>query len=171
MSNEVLTEVSARVPNTAGDVVAEFARLLEAPLPDGLLRTELLRAADDKWRIQSLWRDQAALEAMRSGPEPPAAPALFIRLGAEPTLHALRVEGRSRADHPTRIVCTDAQRAALNNASASFKIRHTANAADRVHQAREQLGLKWSGQVRSGQVRLRPCVFVGALGQGDPIGA
>jgi hypothetical protein len=95
MANQILTEVSARVPETAGDVRAEFARLLEAPLPDGLLRTELLRGGDDEWRIQSLWRDQAALDAMRSGSEPPAAPALFKRLGAEPVLRILRVEARS----------------------------------------------------------------------------
>ena len=95
MAEEILTEVSARVPDAVGNVTAEFARLLEAPLPDGLLRTELLHGADDEWRIQSLWRDQAALDAMRAGPEPPAAPSLFRRLGAEPVLHVLRVEGRS----------------------------------------------------------------------------
>jgi phage/plasmid-like protein (TIGR03299 family) len=44
---------------------------------------------------------------------------------------------------PTRIVCANTQRAALGNATASFKIRHTENAADRVQQAREQLGLTW----------------------------
>jgi quinol monooxygenase YgiN len=94
MAEEILTEVSARVPAGAGSVPAEFARLLEAPLPDGLLRTELLRGADEEWRIHSLWRDQAALDAMRAGPEPPAAPSLFRRLGAEPILRVLRVEGR-----------------------------------------------------------------------------
>jgi phage/plasmid-like protein (TIGR03299 family) len=44
---------------------------------------------------------------------------------------------------PTRIVCANTQRAALANAKGSFKIRHTDGAADRVHQAREQLGLTW----------------------------
>jgi phage/plasmid-like protein (TIGR03299 family) len=44
---------------------------------------------------------------------------------------------------PTRIVCANTQRAALANAKASFKIRHTDGAADRVHQAREQLSLTW----------------------------
>lgn len=44
---------------------------------------------------------------------------------------------------PTKIVCVNTERAALNNATASFKIRHTDSAADRVHQAREQLGLTW----------------------------
>lgn len=95
MAEEILTEVSARVPDTSGSVAAEFGLLLEAPLPDGLLRTELLRGDDDEWRILSLWRNQAALDAMRSGPEPPAAPALFKRLGGEPVLRILRVEARS----------------------------------------------------------------------------
>jgi phage/plasmid-like protein (TIGR03299 family) len=44
---------------------------------------------------------------------------------------------------PTRICCANTQRAALNNATSSFKIRHTERAADRVLQAREQLGLTW----------------------------
>ena len=44
---------------------------------------------------------------------------------------------------PTRIVCANTQAAALRNAKASFKIRHTERAADRVQQAREQLGLTW----------------------------
>ncbi|HEV7205669.1 MAG TPA: DUF932 domain-containing protein [Jatrophihabitans sp.] len=44
---------------------------------------------------------------------------------------------------PTRIVCANTQRAALANAKASFKIRHTETAADRVQQARDQLGLTW----------------------------
>jgi len=30
--DEILTEVSAHVPDTAGDVAAEFERLLDAPL-------------------------------------------------------------------------------------------------------------------------------------------
>lgn len=44
---------------------------------------------------------------------------------------------------PTRIVCANTKRAALHNAKASFKIRHTEKAADRVQQARDQLGLTW----------------------------
>jgi hypothetical protein len=44
------------------------------------------------WRIQTLWRDQQALDTMRAAPEPPAAPALFRRLGAEPQLQILFVE-------------------------------------------------------------------------------
>ena len=93
MELQILTEVSAQV--NEGDVLAEFAQLLNSPLPDGLLRTELLRGPDGEWRIQSLWRNQAALDAMRAGTEPPAAPALFQRLGATPVLRILTVEACS----------------------------------------------------------------------------
>jgi hypothetical protein len=96
MDGEILTEVSAQVAETH-DVPGAFARLLETSLPDGLVRTELLHGSGDEWRIQSLWRDQAALDAMRAGTEPPAAPALFRRMGAEPTLRIFRVEASSRA--------------------------------------------------------------------------
>ena len=84
---QVLTEVSAVV---AADRVTEltdaFAELTRRALPEGLLRTELLHGSDGEWRIQSLWRDQAALDAMRALPEPPAAPRLFRQVGAEPVL-------------------------------------------------------------------------------------
>jgi len=57
-------------------------------------RTELLAGRDGGWKILSLWRDQAALDAMRAGAEPPAAPALFRQLGAEPVLRIYDVRGR-----------------------------------------------------------------------------
>lgn len=45
---------------------------------------------------------------------------------------------------PVRIVCANTQAAALNNAKASFKIRHTTNAGARVEEARQALGLTWA---------------------------
>lgn len=95
MPSEVLTEVTAVV---SGERVRElldgFRRLVNEALPDGLVRTELLRGEDGSWRVQSLWRDRDALDAMRAGPEPPAAPQLFRAVGAEPTLRILTVEAR-----------------------------------------------------------------------------
>jgi phage/plasmid-like protein (TIGR03299 family) len=44
---------------------------------------------------------------------------------------------------PTRIVCANTQAAALRNAKATFKIRHTSTAAGRVEEARQALGLTW----------------------------
>jgi hypothetical protein len=95
MSGEIMTEVSAVVAGErAGDVLAAFTGLTQRPLPEGLLRSELLEGRDGEWKIVSLWRDQAALDAMRAGSEPPAAPALFRQLGAEPQLRIYTLQGR-----------------------------------------------------------------------------
>jgi hypothetical protein len=51
------------------------------------------------WRIQTLWRDQQALDTMRAAPEPPAAPTLFRQVGAEPTLQILLVEESTAGGH------------------------------------------------------------------------
>jgi hypothetical protein len=98
MSGEVMTDVSAIVAaEDADDVPGAFAQLLQQPLPDRLIQTELLSGPDGEWRIQSLWRDQAALAAMRAGPEPPAAPTLFRRLGADPVLRIYHVRAHHTA--------------------------------------------------------------------------
>ena len=87
MGPMVLTEVSATVPDDRVTELADgFAELSGRPLPDGLQRTELLRGPDGEWRIQSLWRDQGALDAMRAQAQPPAAPQLFRQVGADPVL-------------------------------------------------------------------------------------
>ena len=57
MPGEVMTEVSAIIPaDRADDVPAAFAELAQRPVPDGLLRTELLAGREGEWKIQSLWR-------------------------------------------------------------------------------------------------------------------
>jgi quinol monooxygenase YgiN len=87
MSSRVLTVVSATVTEDRHErLIGGFRELLEGELPEGLLRTELVRGPDNCWRIQTLWRDRAALEAMRAAPEPPAAPTLFRSVGGEPSL-------------------------------------------------------------------------------------
>ncbi len=96
MGTRIMTQVTATLPEErATEVVAAFERLLAGGRPDGLLRTELLRGTGGEWRIETLWRDRAALDAMRAGPEPPAAPTLFRGLGAEPVLHVYVVEAAS----------------------------------------------------------------------------
>ncbi|MCH7230927.1 hypothetical protein L0U85_08700 [Glycomyces sp. L485] len=98
MTDQVLTEVSAVVaPEREADLLAAYRDLVEGPLPDGLVRTELLSGYDGHWRIQTLWRDHAALEAMRAAPEPPAAPRLFREVGAEPELALFDVMVRGGA--------------------------------------------------------------------------
>ncbi|MBC9731461.1 hypothetical protein [Streptomyces sp. TRM68367] len=87
MTGQILTEVSAVVPTEReADLVAAYRELVAHPLPDGLIRTELLSGQDGRWRIQTLWRDRAALETMRAAPDGPAAPRLFREVGADPEL-------------------------------------------------------------------------------------
>ena len=61
------------------------------------MRTELLEGRDGQWKIQSLWRDRAALDGMRASSEPLAAhPALFLQLGAEPESRIYTVQPGTR---------------------------------------------------------------------------
>ncbi|WP_205327189.1 antibiotic biosynthesis monooxygenase [Glycomyces sp. YM15] len=101
MAEQVLTEVSAVVaPEREADLLVAYREVAAGPFPDGLIRTELLSGGGGRWRIQTLWRDQAALEAMRAGPEPPTAPRLFREVGADPELVILdvRVRGTAQPD-------------------------------------------------------------------------
>ena len=94
---QVLTEVRAAVDQSRHDALMEgFEALLAEPLPDGLLRTELLFGGG-QWRVQTLWRDRGALAAMRSSAGEPAAPTLFRSVGAEPHLTILDVRGSTEA--------------------------------------------------------------------------
>jgi hypothetical protein len=87
MTGQILTEVSAVVaPDREAGLLAAYRQLVAQPLPDGLVRTELLSGQEGRWRIQTLWRDRAALDAMRADPEAPAAPRLFREAGADPQL-------------------------------------------------------------------------------------
>ncbi|NUR01181.1 MAG: hypothetical protein HOY79_33030 [Streptomyces sp.] len=87
MSGQVLTEVSAVVAaEREADLVAAYRALVVGPLPEGLIRTELLSGKEGRWRIQTLWRDRAALDAMRASPDGAAAPRLFRAVGADPEL-------------------------------------------------------------------------------------
>ncbi|MEY9969131.1 hypothetical protein ABIA33_007218 [Streptacidiphilus sp. MAP12-16] len=87
MTGQVLTEVSGVVrTEREADFLAAYRDLVARPLPDGLVRTELLSGPDGRWRIQTLWRDRAALDAMRASLDGPAAPKLFRDAGADPEL-------------------------------------------------------------------------------------
>lgn len=89
---QIVTTVSARVDeDRAQELVAAFEALLAEGLPEGLLRTQLLGDGAGNWAISSTWRDLDALDAMRAAPEPPAAPTLFRRFSADPTLLVMRV--------------------------------------------------------------------------------
>lgn len=94
----ILTIVTANVDQgQAEGLIAAYEMLLASGLPDGLLETRLLGDGQGHWAIHSLWRDPAALDAMRAAPEPPAAPALFRQFSAEPVLAIMPVLVDSRA--------------------------------------------------------------------------
>jgi hypothetical protein len=93
----ILTIVTADVDQGRGqDLIAAYQSLLAGGLPDGLLETPLLGDGQGHWAIHSLWRDRAALDAMRAAPEPPAAPTLFRRFSGEPALTVMPVLAESR---------------------------------------------------------------------------
>lgn len=94
----ILTIVTADVDEgRAQELVAAYQALLAEGLPDGLLETRLLGDGQGHWAIHSLWRDRAALDALRAAPEPPAAPTLFRRFSAEPALVVMPVLVDSRS--------------------------------------------------------------------------
>ena len=92
MSGPIMTVTSARVdPTREADLIAAYRAVLAGKRPDGLVASALMRTQDYQWQIATLWRDRAALDAMRAGPEPPAAPRVFRSAGAEPVLTVFEV--------------------------------------------------------------------------------
>ncbi|GAA2246851.1 MULTISPECIES: hypothetical protein [Kitasatospora] len=92
MSGQVLSEVSAVVAvEREAELVDSYRELVAGPLPDGLIRTELLRGPGGRWRVQSLWRDLESLHAVRANPRLAAAPRLFVQVGSEPELTVFQV--------------------------------------------------------------------------------
>jgi hypothetical protein len=93
MNRRILTVVTATVdPDREGELLAGFHSLAATPVPDGLLSTQLLQGSNRDWRIQSLWRDRDALDRMRAGSEPPAAPRLFQSVDADPSLQIFEIK-------------------------------------------------------------------------------
>jgi quinol monooxygenase YgiN len=99
MSGEILTSVTATIDaDREAELTIGFRNLMERPMPEGLLRTELFRGKDQSWRIETLWRDRAALEAVRTSPEPPAALELFQRVGAKHSHEVFFLEDAHHAE-------------------------------------------------------------------------
>jgi hypothetical protein len=91
MSGPVLTVVSSTVdPAQEASLAAAYQVVLDADLPDGVIASALLRGDGNQWQIATLWRDRAALDAMRAlmrdRPDLPAAPRVFREIGAESAL-------------------------------------------------------------------------------------
>jgi heme-degrading monooxygenase HmoA len=89
----VVTVVDATVPaEREQDLVDGFRRLAADARPDGLLRTELLRGQQGRWRIQTTWRDLDAVRALRAAGARPAAQDLLESVGATQTHDVFKVE-------------------------------------------------------------------------------
>jgi hypothetical protein len=87
------------LPSQPDELVDGFRELAKATTPDGLMRSELAHGEGDQWRIMTLWRDRAALDAMRASGEPPAAPMLFRSVDAELKLTILTVSAGFAVAH------------------------------------------------------------------------
>lgn len=85
---EVITFVKGTVPYSKIEEFKEgYKSLKEEPKPNGLIASYLLQdaAEEEVFIIETVWESPEALEKMRSEGEP-AAPALFKKVGAKPTL-------------------------------------------------------------------------------------
>lgn len=81
---KIITVVSAVVaPDRETDLMDGYREMTKTTMPDGLIRSELLRGQQGTWRIESLWRDRNSLQAVRASGQRPAALELFERVGAE----------------------------------------------------------------------------------------
>lgn len=91
--SQVVTAVDAVVPPAReADLLEGFSRLVSAGHPDGLIRSELLRGQEGRWRIQTTWRDRDAIIALRASGAKPAAIELLDSLGAEHTHGVFTIE-------------------------------------------------------------------------------
>lgn len=84
----VLTILEATVePERVADLQAAFRAAAAGPLPAGLVRSHLICATSDSahWRIESLWTNRGALDAMRTAGTS-AGVRMFRLAGTEPTL-------------------------------------------------------------------------------------
>jgi hypothetical protein len=87
VADQVITVISASIDSgREDDLRAAYEAVIHEKLPEGLLATALLRGDNNAWQIASLWRDHAALDAMRTASGAPAAPRVFREAGAEPTV-------------------------------------------------------------------------------------
>jgi heme-degrading monooxygenase HmoA len=82
---QVLSMVAGTVPpERVAGLRAAYDQLVAGGFPDGLVETSLCRGQDDEWMVVTLWRDRAALVALRASGEAPAAVRLFTDAGARP---------------------------------------------------------------------------------------
>lgn len=84
MNTTVITSVEAVVDAAREQELLDGYRQMTARAwPDGLLRAELLRGREGRWRLQSTWRDMQAILTLRASGVRPAALDLLESVGAK----------------------------------------------------------------------------------------
>jgi hypothetical protein len=90
----VLTVLEARVPgDRASDLLRAFEETRASALPPFIVRSFLVRSVEDPdvWRIMTVFRSRADLEAMRASGQTPRAVEMFRAAGAEPAFSLFTV--------------------------------------------------------------------------------
>lgn len=90
----VISMVEGRVAVDKQEALqAEYQQEVLQGLPAGILQTFLLRKADDAaaWRIITVWKSMAELQAVRQSPEQPPAMRMFKSAGVDATLTVFEV--------------------------------------------------------------------------------
>lgn len=89
---KILTVVAGDIDDAREpDLLAAYRAVTSEALPDGLEESSLLRGPEGRWQIATLWRDRAALAAMRDSGEAPAAFRVFAAAGSEAVLTVFEV--------------------------------------------------------------------------------
>jgi heme-degrading monooxygenase HmoA len=91
MSEHVLSITSATVAADKEEGVVAAFKAATAELPHMVLNTFLVRGEDSQWKIITLWRSRAQLEAYRKSAGTPAAVKIFTDAGAEPDVMVYEV--------------------------------------------------------------------------------
>ncbi len=90
----VMTILEAHVATDKQAVLTAAYKRSVAKLDAGIEQTFLAHSNADPtlWRIITVWRDRAALDAMRASGETPRGVLIFREAGAEPSLTVFVVE-------------------------------------------------------------------------------
>jgi len=84
----VMTVLEAKVEPGMWQMLRKTYASLTANVPPEIKASYLLQEQKDKnyWQIVTIWRDNAALVAMRRSEKTPIGVLIFNKVGAEPTL-------------------------------------------------------------------------------------
>lgn len=84
----VITVLEATINADKWAVLEEVYRATLKEQTPGLVQTFLLHSSAEptRWQIATVWKDRAALNAMRQSGETPRGVVIFRAAGAEPTL-------------------------------------------------------------------------------------